>query len=117
MILASDMPPMSSSKLSLCPLSLLFEIGVERDHGRFDLSDIKPQCADITFSSNATTLSGDKCTNSSNVKISVVDGTTATTSAANSSSTHSAASGKSFELMAAASIAAVLGGIFASLLI
>lgn len=74
-------------------------------------------CADITFSSNATTLSGDKCTNSSNVKISVVDGTTATTSAANSSSTHSAASGKSSELMTAASIAVVLGGVFASLLI
>jgi hypothetical protein len=109
--------PMSSSQPSLCSHSLLFGTGVERDRGRFDLTDIETQCADITFSSNATTLSGDRCTNSSNVKISVVDGTTTTTLAANSSSTHSAASGKSSELMTAAGIAVVLGGIFASLLI
>ncbi|KAH8775958.1 hypothetical protein BGZ57DRAFT_887721 [Hyaloscypha finlandica] len=58
-------------------------------------------CADITFSSAATTLSGSSCANSSNVAVSVV-------SATNATSTTSGA-GKSFGLMTTASVAVVLG--------
>ncbi|TVY78549.1 hypothetical protein LSUE1_G005642 [Lachnellula suecica] len=51
---------------------------------------IREQCADITFRTSATILSGDKCSNSSNVAVSVVaqevNGST-TSSAANSTST------------------------------
>ena len=67
------------------------------------------QCADITFSSNATILSGDSCFNSSNVAISVVNqevNGTATSSAANSTTSASAASGiLSGSMMAAGGVA------------
>jgi hypothetical protein len=54
------------------------------------------QCADITFSSNATALTGSACANSSNVAVSVVaqqvNGSVTTTStAANATTSKSAA--------------------------
>lgn len=78
------------------------------------------QCADITFSSNATILSGDSCSNSSNVAVSVVNqevNGTATSSAANSTTSASAASGTLAGSMMAAGGVAGLGALVMSWLL